>query len=175
MHDRFFQKTTNLPVSGKLDLATLAMMNKRRCGVKDSFNERSLNYRIMGRWLSISRFWHDQCCVFRHNKFKIKRRWTCKSSFLPGQVTGVRRCWPTASIITLLTWDWLRPDRPSSARLSTGVTFLHCTSGRCSKEEQISKSYSTAKTRRVRCHLMAEVGAVEAIMVLTFFAGVHGY
>lgn len=49
LYDRIFQKTTNLPVSGKLDSVTLAMMDRRRCGVEDSFNDRSLKYRVLGR------------------------------------------------------------------------------------------------------------------------------
>uniref|UniRef100_A0A3Q4GPZ5 Matrix metallopeptidase 19 n=1 Tax=Neolamprologus brichardi TaxID=32507 RepID=A0A3Q4GPZ5_NEOBR len=45
-----FQKVTNLQVSGKLDLATLAMMNKPRCGLEDSFDNKSLKYRVLGYW-----------------------------------------------------------------------------------------------------------------------------
>ncbi|XP_028265025.1 matrix metalloproteinase-19-like [Parambassis ranga] len=47
---RLFQKVTDLQPSGKLDSATLAMMNKPRCGVEDSFNNKSLKYRVMGYW-----------------------------------------------------------------------------------------------------------------------------
>ncbi|XP_070825012.1 matrix metalloproteinase-19-like [Chaetodon trifascialis] len=47
---RIFQKATNLQISGKIDSATLAMMNKPRCGLEDSFNNRSLKYRVMGYW-----------------------------------------------------------------------------------------------------------------------------
>ncbi|XP_047455572.1 matrix metalloproteinase-19-like [Mugil cephalus] len=47
---RIFQRVTNLQVSGELDSATLAMMNKPRCGLEDSFNNRSLKYRVMGFW-----------------------------------------------------------------------------------------------------------------------------
>ncbi|XP_036960677.1 matrix metalloproteinase-19-like isoform X1 [Acanthopagrus latus] len=47
---RIFQKATNLQVSGKLDSATLAMMNRPRCGVEDPFNDKSLKYRVMGYW-----------------------------------------------------------------------------------------------------------------------------
>ncbi|XP_042347596.1 matrix metalloproteinase-19-like isoform X2 [Plectropomus leopardus] len=47
---RIFQKVTNLQISGKLDSATLAMMNKPRCGLEDSFDSKSLKYRIMGYW-----------------------------------------------------------------------------------------------------------------------------
>ncbi|XP_032375955.1 matrix metalloproteinase-19 [Etheostoma spectabile] len=47
---RIFQKVTNLKISGKLDSATLAMMNKPRCGLQDSFNDRSLKYRVLGYW-----------------------------------------------------------------------------------------------------------------------------
>uniref|UniRef100_A0A3B4Y1K9 Matrix metallopeptidase 19 n=1 Tax=Seriola lalandi dorsalis TaxID=1841481 RepID=A0A3B4Y1K9_SERLL len=47
---RIFQKVTNLQISGKLDSTTLAMMNKPRCGLQDSFNNKSLKYRVMGYW-----------------------------------------------------------------------------------------------------------------------------
>lgn len=48
---RTFQRATNLPVSGRLDAPTLAMMDKPRCGLEDSFSDKiSLNYRIMGKW-----------------------------------------------------------------------------------------------------------------------------
>ncbi|XP_059189345.1 matrix metalloproteinase-19-like [Centropristis striata] len=47
---RIFQKATNLQISGTLDSATLMMMNKPRCGLEDSFNNRSLRYRVMGYW-----------------------------------------------------------------------------------------------------------------------------
>ncbi|XP_068997063.1 matrix metalloproteinase-19-like [Embiotoca jacksoni] len=47
---RIFQKVTNLQTSGKLDSATLAMMNKPRCGLEDSFNNKTLKYRVMGHW-----------------------------------------------------------------------------------------------------------------------------
>ncbi|TKS76693.1 Matrix metalloproteinase-19 [Collichthys lucidus] len=47
---RIFQKVTNLQISGKLDSATVAMMNKPRCGLEDSFDNKSLRYRVMGYW-----------------------------------------------------------------------------------------------------------------------------
>ncbi|KAK2897280.1 hypothetical protein Q8A73_013660 [Channa argus] len=47
---RIFQRATNLQISGKLDLATLAMMNKPRCGLEDSFTNKLLKYRVMGHW-----------------------------------------------------------------------------------------------------------------------------
>ncbi|XP_041860133.1 matrix metalloproteinase-19-like [Melanotaenia boesemani] len=47
---RIFQEATNLQASGNLDSATLSMMNQPRCGLEDSFNPRSLKYRIMGYW-----------------------------------------------------------------------------------------------------------------------------
>ncbi|XP_060913203.1 matrix metalloproteinase-19-like [Labrus mixtus] len=47
---RIFQKATNVEISGKLDSATLAMMSKPRCGLEDSFNNKSLKYRVMGYW-----------------------------------------------------------------------------------------------------------------------------
>ncbi|XP_030590139.1 matrix metalloproteinase-19-like [Archocentrus centrarchus] len=47
---RIFQKVTNVQISGKLDSATLAMMEKPRCGLEDSFNNKTLKYRVMGYW-----------------------------------------------------------------------------------------------------------------------------
>ncbi|KAM4610672.1 matrix metalloproteinase-19-like [Polymixia lowei] len=47
---RIFQRVTDLPISGKLNTATMAMMNKPRCGIEDSFNNKSLKYRVMGHW-----------------------------------------------------------------------------------------------------------------------------
>ncbi|XP_066500878.1 matrix metalloproteinase-19-like [Hoplias malabaricus] len=45
-----FQKAMGLPVSGKLDSATLTMMKQPRCGVMDPFNNMTLKYRIIGQW-----------------------------------------------------------------------------------------------------------------------------
>uniref|UniRef100_H2MJV7 Peptidase metallopeptidase domain-containing protein n=1 Tax=Oryzias latipes TaxID=8090 RepID=H2MJV7_ORYLA len=47
---RIFQKVTNMQMSGNLDSATLAMMNRARCGLEDSFIDNSLSYRVMGYW-----------------------------------------------------------------------------------------------------------------------------
>uniref|UniRef100_A0A3P9M586 Peptidase metallopeptidase domain-containing protein n=1 Tax=Oryzias latipes TaxID=8090 RepID=A0A3P9M586_ORYLA len=47
---RIFQKVTNMQMSGNLDSATLAMMNRARCGLEDSFMDNSLSYRVMGYW-----------------------------------------------------------------------------------------------------------------------------
>ncbi|XP_076022355.1 matrix metalloproteinase-19-like [Genypterus blacodes] len=47
---RIFQRTTDLPVSGKLDTATLAMMQRPRCGLEEPVNNKSLRYRVMGYW-----------------------------------------------------------------------------------------------------------------------------
>ncbi|XP_061115055.1 matrix metalloproteinase-19-like [Conger conger] len=47
---RVFQKVTGLPVTGKIDKATLATMKLPRCGIEDSFNQKSLKYRVMGYW-----------------------------------------------------------------------------------------------------------------------------
>uniref|UniRef100_A0A8C6UDI0 Matrix metallopeptidase 19 n=1 Tax=Neogobius melanostomus TaxID=47308 RepID=A0A8C6UDI0_9GOBI len=53
---RTFQRATNLPASGSLDAPTLAMMDKPRCGLEDSFSDKSLRYRIMG---DAFRYWSD--------------------------------------------------------------------------------------------------------------------
>ncbi|XP_067249510.1 matrix metalloproteinase-19-like isoform X1 [Chanodichthys erythropterus] len=46
---RIFQKVTELPVTGRLDGRTLAMMRAARCGVRDAFNN-TLEYRVLGHW-----------------------------------------------------------------------------------------------------------------------------
>ncbi|KAG7472029.1 hypothetical protein MATL_G00104250 [Megalops atlanticus] len=47
---RIFQKVTDLPVTGKIDEATLVKMRQPRCGIEDPFNQKSLKYRLMGYW-----------------------------------------------------------------------------------------------------------------------------
>ncbi|XP_056131397.1 matrix metalloproteinase-19-like [Lampris incognitus] len=47
---RIFQRSTGLPVTGQLSAATLSMMEQPRCGVEDSFNNRTLKYQLMGYW-----------------------------------------------------------------------------------------------------------------------------
>ncbi|KAG7477433.1 hypothetical protein MATL_G00069520 [Megalops atlanticus] len=47
---RTFQGVTDLPVTGKIDEATLAMMRQPRCGMEDPFNQKSFKYRVMGYW-----------------------------------------------------------------------------------------------------------------------------
>ncbi|XP_048065782.1 matrix metalloproteinase-19-like isoform X1 [Megalobrama amblycephala] len=46
---RIFQKVTELPVTGRLDGRTLAMMRAARCGLRDAFNN-TLEYRVLGHW-----------------------------------------------------------------------------------------------------------------------------
>ena len=45
---RILQKVNDLPISGMLNEATLTVMRKPRCGIEDSFNNRSLRYSMMG-------------------------------------------------------------------------------------------------------------------------------
>lgn len=153
LYVRIFQKATNLQISGKLDSATLAMMNKPRCGVEDPFNDKSLKYRVMGGWLySYDTFWLS--LRYRYVKIIFIKSLNCS---LIQQVTGARRCWPTASITTPLTWVWERPDPPFRVHLSTGVTCHLWGSRSFSKEELTSRSPSTERTGRVQCRLMGEV------------------
>uniref|UniRef100_A0AAV2LZE5 Peptidoglycan binding-like domain-containing protein n=1 Tax=Knipowitschia caucasica TaxID=637954 RepID=A0AAV2LZE5_KNICA len=44
---RTFQKATNLPSSGRLDKATVRMMDRPRCGLEDSSGG-GLTYRVLG-------------------------------------------------------------------------------------------------------------------------------
>uniref|UniRef100_A0A671EBB0 Matrix metallopeptidase 19 n=1 Tax=Rhinolophus ferrumequinum TaxID=59479 RepID=A0A671EBB0_RHIFE len=47
---RAFQEASELPVSGQLDDATRARMRQPRCGLEDPFNQKTLKYRLLGRW-----------------------------------------------------------------------------------------------------------------------------
>ncbi|KAJ8412129.1 hypothetical protein AAFF_G00143960 [Aldrovandia affinis] len=47
---RTFQRVTDLPITGKIDEATLAMMRQPRCGIEDPFNQKSFKYRVMSYW-----------------------------------------------------------------------------------------------------------------------------
>ncbi|XP_057701424.1 matrix metalloproteinase-19 [Corythoichthys intestinalis] len=47
---RVFQRVNDLPPSGELDEATLAVMRQPRCGLEDPFNNKQHKYRVMGRW-----------------------------------------------------------------------------------------------------------------------------
>ncbi|XP_007427063.1 matrix metalloproteinase-19 [Python bivittatus] len=47
---RSFQLASGLPATGQVDMATLSQMRQPRCGVDDPFNERTLKYRLLGRW-----------------------------------------------------------------------------------------------------------------------------
>uniref|UniRef100_A0A667YB50 Matrix metallopeptidase 19 n=1 Tax=Myripristis murdjan TaxID=586833 RepID=A0A667YB50_9TELE len=56
---RAFQKVTDLPISGKLNAATVTMMNKPRCGLEDSFNNKSLKYRTRLAIQNGFRYWSE--------------------------------------------------------------------------------------------------------------------
>lgn len=45
---RVFQRVTGLPVNGVIDKATLEMMRQPRCGIEDTFNQKTLKYRLLG-------------------------------------------------------------------------------------------------------------------------------
>ncbi|XP_062855129.1 matrix metalloproteinase-19-like [Trichomycterus rosablanca] len=47
---RLFQNVTDLPVTGRLDNATLEIMKMPRCGLKDSFNLKFLKFCVVGIW-----------------------------------------------------------------------------------------------------------------------------
>ncbi|KAJ3586043.1 hypothetical protein NHX12_012445 [Muraenolepis orangiensis] len=51
---RTFQRATGLRSSGKVNAATLAMMAEPRCGEADTFTQRSLAYRVIGRWHKVA-------------------------------------------------------------------------------------------------------------------------
>lgn len=48
---RVFQRVNDLPPSGELDEATLAVMRQPRCGMEDPFNKKLHKFRIMGKKL----------------------------------------------------------------------------------------------------------------------------
>uniref|UniRef100_A0A8C9SIL3 Matrix metallopeptidase 19 n=1 Tax=Scleropages formosus TaxID=113540 RepID=A0A8C9SIL3_SCLFO len=52
---RVFQKVTDLPVTGKVDAATLAMMRRPRCGMQDSFNHNFHKYTVIDAF----RYWSE--------------------------------------------------------------------------------------------------------------------
>ena len=45
---RVFQRVTHIPTTGKVDAKTLDVMRKPRCGLEDSFSQRSHKYRVLG-------------------------------------------------------------------------------------------------------------------------------
>ncbi|XP_074538215.1 matrix metalloproteinase-19-like [Halichoeres trimaculatus] len=77
---RTFQKVTNLHISGKLDPATQAMMNKPRCGLEDYFSNMSLKYRVMAG------YWRKKSLTYRIYNYapdlgKDKTRKSIQSAF----------------------------------------------------------------------------------------------
>lgn len=152
---RHFQRATNLRMSGTLDSATLSMMDRPRCGLQDSFSERSLRYKVMGEVDSYSYWWWELTYLKRYGVFTY---WV--NVPLIEQVTGVRSCWRTASITTPLTWARARPVWPSRAHSSTGATCHRWGSGSCSREEPTSNCPFTEKIKPVPFHSMAKVRTV---------------
>ncbi|XP_076012890.1 matrix metalloproteinase-19 [Genypterus blacodes] len=47
---RAFQRVTDLPPTGEIDEATLAVMRQPRCGMEDPFNKKKHKFRVMGHW-----------------------------------------------------------------------------------------------------------------------------
>ncbi|XP_030634089.1 matrix metalloproteinase-19 [Chanos chanos] len=45
---RVFQRVSGLPISGKIDNATLTKMRQPRCGLQDTFNQKFMKYRRFG-------------------------------------------------------------------------------------------------------------------------------
>ncbi|XP_020343859.1 matrix metalloproteinase-19 [Oncorhynchus kisutch] len=54
---RVFQRVTGLPVNGVIDKATLEMMRQPRCGIEDTFNQKTLKYRVLGYWRKRNLTW----------------------------------------------------------------------------------------------------------------------
>uniref|UniRef100_A0A674BEN7 Matrix metallopeptidase 19 n=1 Tax=Salmo trutta TaxID=8032 RepID=A0A674BEN7_SALTR len=54
---RVFQRVTGLPVNGVIDKATLEMMRQPRCGIEDTFNQKTLKYRLLGYWRKRNLTW----------------------------------------------------------------------------------------------------------------------
>ncbi|XP_068171141.1 matrix metalloproteinase-19 [Antennarius striatus] len=47
---RVFQRVNDLPPTGEVDEASLAVMRQPRCGMEDPFNKKYYKYSVMGRW-----------------------------------------------------------------------------------------------------------------------------
>lgn len=109
---RAFQLASGLVATGQLNAATLSQMRQPRCGVEDPFNEKTLKYRLLGRW----RKRHLTYRLYSHSKDL--------------GVAATRKAIQTAfkywSDVTRLTFQEVRTGRADIRLSFHGSSFLSC-------------------------------------------------
>ncbi|XP_028854126.1 matrix metalloproteinase-19 [Denticeps clupeoides] len=97
---RIFQKISGLPITGKVDQATLEKMRGPRCGIEDPFNQKSMKYRLFGGT------WRKRNLTYRiynyspdMGKEEIKR--AIRSAF---------KYWSSVTPLSFREVDYGRPD-----------------------------------------------------------------
>ncbi|XP_060544808.1 LOW QUALITY PROTEIN: matrix metalloproteinase-19 [Pantherophis guttatus] len=100
---RAFQLASGLPTTGQVDMATLSQMRQPRCGVDDPFNERTLKYRLLGRW-------HKKHLTYRIYSYS-------KDLGIPATRTAIQTAFKYWSDVTQLTFQEVRTGR-ADIRLS---------------------------------------------------------